>query len=204
MTEYHKILTFWFGDLLPDQFPNNKWELWFASKPQDDATINARFGNLINDAIDGNLDSWLSHPDGKMAVVLLCDQMTRATRRGQPTAFSGDSKAQQITLNGLQNGEDKHMHPAHRVFFYLPLEHSEDIALQNCSVQCYQNLLDDYPQHQAILERCVQEASEHRELIKQFGRFPHRNHALNRPNTDAETQYLQTTKKFYGQAPQSK
>ncbi len=195
------VLDFWFGDIETDTIPQDKWGLWFGSNPKDDDDLQQTFSSLITQAVAGDLHHWQESDTGKVAHIILCDQMTRATLRGTPQAFSGDTLARSITLNGIANGNDKKMPVAHRLFFYLPLEHSENITHQQQCLTCYQQLIDEHPQLQTILQRSLQEAEKHHQLIQNFGRFPHRNAVLGRDNTPAEADYLATTHNHYGQAP---
>jgi uncharacterized protein (DUF924 family) len=119
------------------------------------------------------------------------DQFPRNLYRNDPRAWAADASAQRVALSGLARGDDRQLPAVQRVFAYLPLEHAEDKALQQRSVELFEALCAEVPTEQRKpFEEFLDYARRHREVIVRFGRFPHRNVALGRPSTPEETLYL--------------
>ena len=190
-----KILNFWFGPLdngglaAPEAH-----RLWFAGSQSTDEDCTEQFGPLLEKAASGELDNWTESNVGLMALVLLLDQMPRNVYRGTPAAFSGDSHALELALKTVAQDRHLTMPLIHRVFLYLPSEHSEDIAMQEKCVSLFDELVAVTGLQQMADFR--QFAVAHRDVIAQFGRFPHRNAILGRQSTPQELQYLSTNKGF--------
>jgi uncharacterized protein (DUF924 family) len=173
------VLDFWFS-------PESE-KRWFQSTPDFDRTITERFGALHGEAHAGRLDGWAQTAPGALALILLLDQFPRNMFRGTPRAFESDAKALAIARSALERGQDRERPVAERPFFYLPLEHSEDLADQEDCVR-----LNDTLRYEDYLDYAIQ----HRDIIARFGRFPHRNHILGRANTAEEAEFLKTHKGF--------
>jgi uncharacterized protein (DUF924 family) len=180
------ILDFWFLPLA-DPGHGKKRELWWKSTPELDAEITARFGALLDKAVAGELDAWKKSPDGAMALVLLCDQFSRNIHRKTPRAFASDAKALETARYALAHNFHAAYSPETRFFFYMPFQHSEDLGDQDFCCTLFQSLgnadNDKY-------------ASDHRDIVATFGRFPHRNEVLGRPSTPEEVEYLKTANRF--------
>lgn len=187
-----EVLDYWFGVLpSPDYFPEDKMSLWLGGSPEIDRQIADTFSQDVLNARRGDYNSWRSTPRGRLALVILLDQIPRHIYRNTPQAFSSDPMARGLVIEGIQNREDTQLYPVERAFFYLPLEHSEDLAMQNMSVAEYQRLLgeapfDLKPEMQDFLDYAV----AHRQQIARFGRFPARNSILGRKSTPEEMLYL--------------
>ena len=196
-----EILTFWFGDLDTDGFAaEDKHRLWFGSRAEDDQALAQRFGNLIEDAINGALTEWEQGDDAaNMALILLTDQMPRAVYRGSPRAFAGDPIARRVCKNGIADGRHLRLPPSWRTFYYLPLEHSESLEDQILCVEQFDLLAQALPAQHDRLTSAIDYARLHYNIIKQFGRFPHRNAVLQRDSTAAELDYLNKTDQRFGQ-----
>jgi uncharacterized protein (DUF924 family) len=138
----------------------------------------------------GGLRDWDREPDlepyGALARLVLLDQFTRNVFRGSARAFAGDELARDAALALIERGGERALSPVQRVFVYLPLEHAEDMALQQRSVALFEALAAEDPG----LESTADYARRHREVIARFGRFPHRNAALGRESTAEERAYL--------------
>lgn len=177
-----RILTFWFGTAnLAD--PVEFREAWFKRDDAFDQDIRAGFSNEVERALRGELDAMVETAEGTLALLLLLDQFTRNLFRGTPKAFAGDARARKIAKAALARGFDATMSPNHRIFLYLPFEHSEDIADQERSVTLFATLNDP---------RAYEYAVRHKDVIARFGRFPHRNAALGRASTSEEIEFLKT------------
>jgi uncharacterized protein (DUF924 family) len=156
-----------------------------------DQQIRQRFEGWIVKAANGNLDSWRLTPRGQLALIVLTDQFPRNIYRNSAQAFAYDSLARAWCKNGLADGSHETLRAIERVFFYLPLEHSESLADQDRAIDLYRALLDCVPpQHKPKFEGFLDFAIRHREIIRRFGRFPHRNRMLGRESTAAELIFL--------------
>ncbi len=177
------VLDFWFAEAGVAH--------WFAADAAFDAQIRERFGAAVEAAADGRLDGWAATPSGWLALLILLDQFPRNLYRNDPRAWAADASAQRMALSGLARGDDRQLPAVQRVFAYLPLEHAEDMALQQRSVALFEALCADAPAEQRKpFGEFLDYARRHREVIARFGRFPHRNAALGRPDTPEEALYL--------------
>src|SRR5690606_17027234 len=104
-----------------------------------------RFVPLREEAVTGRLDDWTDTPRGRLALILLVDQFSRNLFRGDARAFEHDPLARRWTLDGIRVGADRSLRAIERVFFYLPLEHSESLDDQRLAVQLFANLRDEAP-----------------------------------------------------------
>lgn len=174
------VLEFWFkGD--PTLFRAE----WFRKDDAFDAAIRARFALAVEAARDGALDAWTATAEGTLALVIVLDQFSRNIHRGSYLAFAGDAHARRIARAAIEAGRDAALTRVQRTFLYLPFEHAEDMADQDLSVRLFTSIADD-PQLPTVLDY----AERHRDVIRRFGRFPHRNAALGRTSTAAEAAYL--------------
>lgn len=169
------ILHFWFEETTPEQ--------WFQKNTDFDREITARFASDFAMALQGVYDRMMGNAEGALALIILLDQFPRNMFRDDAKAFSGDAKALEIARHALSQGYDQAVEPVRRRFLYLPFEHSEVLQDQNKSVALFQSMRGD-----DLLG--YEYAVKHREIIEQFGRFPHRNAALGRVNTPEEEAYL--------------
>ena len=154
--------------------------LWLAKDAAFDWRFRERFLSLHEAAAQGALDHWRSQAEGALALVLLLDQFPRNAFRGTPRMFASDAMARAAADAAIDSGHDRAFTADLRVFFYLPFGHSEDLADQERSVAL----------HRKLGEADMWEAEGHREIIKRFGRFPHRNPILGRAMTPEEQAYL--------------
>lgn len=187
-----EVLLYWFGPLLDEQsVPLDRIAFWFGQNDCVDAEIRSRFAYLIEQAEQGHLEHWKSHPRGRLALILLLDQFPRNIFRGTEHAFAYDDKAVNIALEGLVHTQDHALLPIERVFFYLPLEHSEDLAMQERSVELFHSLHEQSKEEtKEIFAQFLRYAERHHEIIARFGRFPHRNQIMSRQSTEEELEFL--------------
>jgi uncharacterized protein (DUF924 family) len=188
-----ELLKFWFGDDADDAVvAEAKAGLWWGQSQETDELLQARFGAAASSAAAGVLDHWTGSPRGRLALVLLLDQLPRAIHRGAPAAFAQDAKARQMAGKGLESGADKLLRPIERLFFYLPFEHSENLGDQERSLALYRELAADVPvAQQKVFSDFVDYAVRHRDIVARFGRFPHRNRILDRESTPEEKTFLE-------------
>lgn len=193
-----EVLDYWFGPdpLAPSRLPE-RLQMWFggdappAVRAAHDATLVRRFGPLMEAAALGDLDAWRGSPRRLLALILLLDQFPRHAWRGRALAYSRDLKAAALALEGLATGADAALAPVERLFFYLPLQHAESPEIQDESVQAFRRLVADAPEeHRAFFASCQAFAETHRDIVRRFGRFPHRNAALGRHSTPEEERFL--------------
>lgn len=175
------ILEFWFAADMRSK--------WFASTPQLDASIKEQFEPTWEAAVNGELDDWLSNPDGCLALAIVLDQFPLNMFRGTAKSFSSEAKSRDVARHAIGQGYDKQIDPSRLAFLYMPFMHSEDLAGQDFSVQLFEA---------AGLENNLRFAKHHRELVRRFGRFPHRNAILGRTSTPEELDYLNSTEAFKG------
>ena len=196
-----EVTSFWFEDatLSPEALQRRN-AVWFRADPAFDDECATRFAALLDDAARGGLGGWTATPHGRLALVILLDQMPRNIHRGSPGAFMHDAQAAAHCLAGIETGQDRALHPVERLFLYMPLQHAEDLDLQRRSVERFESLAaevddawrDDFTEN-------VRYAREHHDIIERFGRFPHRNRVLGRPSTEEELRYLADGAPTFGQ-----
>lgn len=166
--------------------------LWWRKSAETDSAIRRRFEDVITEAAMGALDPWAQTPAGRLALILLTDQFSRNIYRDTKAAFGHDPLALAWCKEGLVRGDDARLRPIERVFFYLPLEHSESRPDQERSVALYRALSASVPPTQrAAFDGFVDFAVRHRDIVERFGRFPHRNRVLGRPSSPEELAFLE-------------
>jgi len=176
------VLGFWFGDP-PVTEPR---EAWFRKDAAFDTQIRERFGDTLQAALQGGLRDWDATPAGALARIVVLDQFTRNAFRDTPRAFAGDALALAAAAAMTDSGTDLRVTPLQRWFVYLPFEHAEDLAAQERALQLFGRLASDAPP----LADALEWAKKHHVVIARFGRFPHRNAVLGRPDTPDETAFL--------------
>ncbi len=192
------LLDHWFADGLERGWPSEPrgW-LWFSAGPAQDAELRDRFGAAVDQALAGSLDGWAATPTGRLALVLLLDQLPRNLFRGQPGAFAGDARAQALASEAVDTGQDRLLPTVARVFLYMPFMHAENLALQDLCVRCFERLRTEAPPElQSTLDENLRYARLHRDIVLRFGRFPHRNAAMGRESTAEETEFLKDGPRF--------
>ncbi|HRP95436.1 MAG TPA: DUF924 family protein [Rhodocyclaceae bacterium] len=186
------VHAFWFGPLADDAaVARAQARQWWKKDARTDALMRERFAALVTGAATGTLDDWLTRPAGRLALILLTDQFPRNMYRGTPRSFAYDRLARAWCVAGLERGDDRSLRPIERVFFYLPLEHSESLDDQQRSVALFATLADEAPAaHRAVFDDYLAYALRHRDIVARFGRFPHRNGILGRTSTAQEHAFL--------------
>jgi uncharacterized protein (DUF924 family) len=154
---------------------------WFAKDEVFDADFRSKFLELHEQAAAGKLESWLATPEGALGLILLLDQFPRNCFRGTTQVYETDPLSRRMARRALDAGFDLQVEPALRLFFYLPFAHSEDLADQEISLSKGKALGEPYLKH----------AQGHYDIVKQFGRFPHRNVIFGRQTTDEEQAFLE-------------
>jgi uncharacterized protein (DUF924 family) len=187
MDRAETILRFWFDD--PED-PAGEYgqqrARWFTKNLAFDDTLRRLFLADYERAVGGDLADWRHQPRPCLALVLLLDQVPRNLFRGDPRSFVSDRAARDTAYHALAQGYDQQVLPVERLFFYLPLEHSETLADQDRCVELMRSLQATHPEFASTLDYALR----HQEVIQRFGRFPHRNQVLGRETTPAEAEFL--------------
>ena len=192
METIDSILTYWFS-ADPDRaaLAKERADLWWSKNTEVDKEIRERFESSVQLAGESKLNPWLAEPRGRLALIILTDQFARNIYRDSPRAFGFDAQALEWSLDGIELGLDRSLRPIERVFFYLPLEHSERLEHQERSVIRFSELVSIAAAAQReIFEQYLNFAILHRDIVARFGRFPHRNRILGRPSTPDELDFL--------------
>lgn len=186
------ILEFWFGTNPDDvAVAAEHASLWWMKRDETDRIIRERFESTLHKAARHELDAWAETPAGRLALILLADQFSRNMYRNTPASFAYDELARAWCKDGLRNNMHHALRPIQRVFFYLPLEHSESMEDQEQSVALFTELVEYAgPQGGEVFAGFLDYARRHRDVIARFGRFPHRNRILGRASTEEEIAFL--------------
>lgn len=175
------VLAFWYSDEMRTK--------WFASTPPLDALIKTRFEATWEAALRDELDDWRNSADGCLALVIILDQFPLNMFRGSAKSFISEAKSRDVARHAIDQGFDKEIDASRLAFLYMPFMHSENLADQDFSVALFEA---------AGLENNLRFARHHRELVRRFGRFPHRNAILGRASTPQEIDYLNSKEAFRG------
>lgn len=178
------VLAFWFRD--------GNDALWFDVSPAFDDEIRRRFEGTVLAAQGGRLAHWQESAAGALALIVVLDQFPRNLYRGTPRAYAGDARALEVAERAMASGFDRDVPGRMRQFFYLPFQHDENLENQERSVALFQRLRDEASDMTpGELQEHVEYALRYREIIRRFGRFPHRNAILGRPSSADELSFLQ-------------
>ena len=169
----NKVINFWFKECKPID--------WFKKDINFDLLIKKKFLKLVNLALNDKLSDWRGTKEGSLALIILLDQFTRNIFRGNAKSFSGDLAALKITLKCIERKYLEIFDENRRQFLLLPMMHSEDIEIQNKSLPLFKKYTN---------QKVYNFANKHRDIISQFGRFPHRNNLLKRKSTSEEIEFL--------------
>ena len=175
------IIDFWFSE------PVKK--LWYKSTPAFDQQLLEQYQAVWRQAKEGDLNHWRNSASGCLALVIVLDQLPLNMFRGQAKSFSSEKQAIEISHWAIAQGFDQEIAPDKLSFLYVPLMHSESVSDQILSVKLFTD---------ANLESNLRFAKHHRDLIEEFGRFPHRNVILGRKSTPQEIEYLNSKRAFKG------
>ncbi|MFT6558430.1 DUF924 family protein [Sneathiella sp.] len=182
MKRQQEILDFWF---LPPAHPDygKPREEWFSKNEEFDALVRDNFLEDFSKATEGHYLDWTDTDMGCLALILLLDQFSRNMFRDDPKAFSADAKAREIARHMIDRGYFDGLSALHKKFAALPFEHSENLHDQEYSMTLFKAFGGEVD---------IDYAQRHYDIIKKFGRFPHRNAVLNRQSTDEERAFLKT------------
>ena len=170
---YEDVLSFWFDDIEPSK--------WWVKDVEFDNFIVDKFLTIHEQANSCELFEWRKSAKGRLAEIIVLDQFSRNMYRDSPKAFLSDKLALALSQEAISLGKHLELNQIERSFIYLPYMHSESLKIHDVAVELYKSNGID-----ANLEFEI----KHRDIIKQFGRYPHRNIILNRKSTDEEVEFL--------------
>lgn len=187
MSTTAEVLEFWFGPLAPGESPDDEHRSrWFRKSDEFDAEVRERFAPTHQELLDQGPALLGDGLRDRLAAIIVLDQFSRNMFRGQAHMYSGDELAVKLTYELLDRDDFDQLAPHERGFVFMPLMHAEDLDCQERCVELCE-----------ALDREVGEGSEaakwaymHRDIVKQFGRFPHRNEILGRETTSEEAEFL--------------
>ncbi|GMR07023.1 MAG: DUF924 family protein [Gammaproteobacteria bacterium] len=189
MADKHSISDPKINEILDLWFSEQVRPLWFNATTEFDQRLRDRFLLVYHAAAAGDLDNWRQIPKGALALIILLDQIPLNIFRHQPESFSTEAISREIAEHMIDSGFDMQLTDAQKAFVYMPFMHSEDLHDQDRSVALYEK---------AGLNYNLKFALHHREIVRRFGRFPHRNALLGRQSTPQELDYLQSDSAFNG------
>ena len=168
------VISFWFEECTPQQ--------WFTKNDEFDRHLSDRFGELVEQGLQGQRDSWAGEADTRLALILVLDQFTRNIHRNTPRAFAGDEMALGLTMRALAEGQlDDEAELSRRQFLLMPMMHSEDIDIHKRALPIFERYAPDAG---------VTSLLNHTKIIERFGHYPHRNDIIGRPSTNDEIAFL--------------
>ena len=188
-----RVLDFWFaGGEFDSPRIDSRMDRWFGDGDEAlSAEIEALFGELVESASAGELEDWARTPEGRLALIILLDQFRRRLYSGSAEAYRLDNQALKLSVEGTIAGDHKQLSPIQRMFFFMPLQHSESSKIQEKSVSIFKALADSVSETlRETFLTAAHFAELRRDIVAEFGRFPHRNPHLGREDTAAERAYL--------------
>ena len=173
------VIKYWFSE--------KSRQHWFSSTPEIDNEIKQRYEQLWINAASGKLNDWQDSPQGCLALIIILDQFPLNMFRDEAKSFQTEELAVEVALQAIDNGYDAIFNTEELLFLFMPLMHSENLEHQNMQVKFFEkyDFNDEYSKH-------------HRDIVKRFGRFPHRNEILGRMSTMVELDYLLSDNAFKG------
>ena len=175
------------SDVIKYWFSEKSRQHWFSSTPEIDNEIKQRYEPLWISAASGELNNWLDSPQGCLALIIILDQFPLNMFRGKSKSFQSEKVAVEVALKAIDKGYDKTLNTEELLFLFMPLMHSENLEHQDIQVKLFEkyDFNDEYSKH-------------HRNIVKRFGRFPHRNDILGRKSAPDEVEYLLSEDAFKG------
>ena len=179
--DYHAVLAFWFADEVKPR--------WFNATSEFDQVLTEQYLPLWQAAKAGQLEHWGDSAEGALALVIILDQFPLHMFRARPESFATEAQSREIANGAIARGFDQALNDQQKVFLYMPFMHSEDLIDQDRSVELYTA---------AGMQDNAKWARHHRDIVKRFGRFPHRNKILGRDSNAEEIAYLNSDAAFSG------
>jgi uncharacterized protein (DUF924 family) len=187
-----EVLDFWFATRQLDELTiDSRMERWFDDDEAFNKELTERFGTLTEQALGDELNDWRETPYGELALILLLEQFPRKIHGANEKALLGDRKALKLCEQGVKKESYKNLTAIEQLFFFMPLQRAESIKIQSTSVKVFRSLAGRVSETMRdTFETVAQFAELRHDVIKEFGRFPHRNATLGRDNTSDEDFYL--------------
>ena len=176
-----ELVDFWFSAEVS--------KLWYNATPAFDQLLRERYLDLWQQACQGELDHWRESAVGSLALVIMLDQFPLNMFRGKAQSFSSETQSREVARAAIAHGFDGDLPAEQCSFLYMPFMHSEDLEDQLFAIELF---------GRPGLESNLRFAKHHHAIIEKFGRFPHRNAALDRDNSEAEVEYLNSKQAFRG------
>ena len=176
---YQEILDFWFDEL--------DSAYWFQNDGEVDQMIHTKFLTIHEQATKGELWTWRDTIEGRLAEIILLDQFSRNMFRGEAAAFANDTLALALAQEAIRAGEIDQLSVTERAFLYMPYMHAESLKIHEVAMELFQ---------EEGMEDNLKFEIEHKKIIEQFGRYPHRNETLGRASTIEEKKFLETHSGF--------
>ncbi len=189
----NEVLKFWFGQLPINKMPSQEMrDRWFNADSSFDETIRNKFGKYIDEINNGKFLQCNRTAAQSLALIIILDQFSRNIYRGNKKSYASDELSTKIALDMIKAEQDLALAPVCRWFVYMPLQHSEDKAIQDKSVAMFSKLDEENrgTENEAVFAETLKYAKEHSDAIQKFGRFPYRNSVLGRSSTQEELQFL--------------
>lgn len=175
-----EVLEFWFGELSQED--------WFNGGETVDAKIRERFRDVHQSVAANEYWKYRTSPESFLAEVIVLDQFSRNMFRNDARSFAYDGQALALTQQAIIAGYDQELPPEQRAFLYLPFMHSESPVIHLEALRLFEALgSEEHLKYEKI----------HKDIIDQFGRYPHRNKVLGRPSTEEEVEYLRTNQESF-------
>ncbi len=195
------VLSFWFKEhALSAPQIDRRMEIWFSEDPVFDLQIEKEFAGEVEMASNGSLNHWGKTPQGRLALIIMIDQFRRNIHRNSARAFAKDPLALKLCVEGAMAKMEHSLSPIQKLFYFMPLQHSESRKVQAKSVEIFRRLAESVSDTERETYMTILQFAElHKDIIDQFGRFPHRNKLLNRDNTPEENEYLAGDSPTFGQ-----
>lgn len=176
-----EIVDFWFAE--------DTRKLWFNSTPEFDRKLCENYQSVWEQASRGELDHWMDTAEGCLALVVILDQLPLNMFRGGAQSFATEARSREVARVAIDRGFDQQLPVEQQAFLYMPFMHSEALEDQRLALELFD---------QPGLESNLRFARHHHAIVEKYGRFPHRNEALGRDSSAAETEYLNSKEAFNG------
>lgn len=196
--EQVRILEFWLGENQNDpELVKQKQKIWYTGGEKIDQSIRENFEEIYEQAADETLLHWAETAQGALALVIMLDQFSRNLFRGTTRAFAQDPMARAVAKRAINLGLDRDMSVPGRIFLLHPFHHSEEMIDQLFGCDRLHDMMEEgHDEWHEMLDTSVEWFNGHRDIVKRFSRFPHRNKLLGRKSTEAEQTFLTESSDF--------
>ena len=188
------VIEFWFGTPARDEAElNQKLRRWLTGDDAFDYECGLRFGATIDAALRADLRDWARTARGRLALVVVLDQLARNVLRGRPRMYAGDPRAQQLALHAFSDGTARQLGPIEQLFLAMPLFHAEDTRSQQRFLEIVREISSQAPPlYKRVCVMYLEQSGKLCQVLARYRRYPHRNLILGRPSTPSEIEFLKT------------